>query len=288
MVVQYANHVAGGQRMTSMPSPHASMGLPAPRQFTDLAAITATQRVITLALPFGCVALFFGFAALGWWLPAVATLMGLSFLTYGSTSHDLVHGSLGLRKSTNDFFLSVIELLALRSGHAYRLAHLHHHARYPAPDDIEGAAAGMSLLGALREGFSYNFKLYFWALRQKRHDTYWVRLEGVACLLILALAVGLAWLGHPVLLIYAALMLMGSWLLPLMTSYLPHRPREQNALRQTRLFRGRVASVIAMEHLYHLEHHLYPAIPHHHWPELAKRLDPYFEQQGVEPTKLWF
>ncbi|AMR27865.1 hypothetical protein A0257_12720 [Hymenobacter psoromatis] len=28
--------------------------------------------------------------------------------------------------------LSGVELLALRSGHAYRLAHLHHHARYPA------------------------------------------------------------------------------------------------------------------------------------------------------------
>ena len=215
-------------------------------------------------------------------------LMALSFLTYGSTSHDLVHANLGLSKTTNDFFLSVIELLALRSGHAYRLAHLHHHARYPAPDDIEGAAAGMSFFGALREGVTYNFKLYCWALRQERGDKRWIIGEGLACLGLLTAAGVLALAGHPVLLIYGALMTLGSWLLPLMTSYLPHRPREQNVLLQTRLFRGRVASVLAMEHLYHLEHHLYPAIPHHHCPELARRLDPYFAQQGVEPTTLGF
>ncbi|MBF9140472.1 fatty acid desaturase family protein [Hymenobacter properus] len=274
--------------MPHHPPTASTVGLPPARQFADLVPLTNRQRVLTLALPFGYAAAYFGFAALGWWVPAVAMLMGLSFVTYGSTSHDLVHANLGLRRGMNDFFLSIIELLALRSGHAYRLAHLHHHARYPAPDDIEGAAAGMSLFGALCEGVIYNFKLYFWALRHALDDKRWVRLEGLACVLIVALAGVLAALGHPVLLIYGGLMLLGSWLLPLITSYIPHRPREQNVLWQTRLFRGRVASLVAAEHLYHLEHHLYPAIPHHHWPQLAKRLDPYFAQQGVEPTTLGF
>ena len=277
--------------MASMPHHHhqsaAQLGLPSARQFADLVPISNWQRVVTLALPFGCAALYFAFAYLGWWVPAVGVLMALSFLTYGSTSHDLVHGSLGIGRRANSFFLCVIELLALRSGHAYRLAHLHHHARYPAPDDIEGAAAGMTLLGALREGLTYNLKLYFWALRRDR-DQAWVRGEGAACLLLLAAAVALAGAGHPVLLIYVGLMTAGSWLLPLMTSYLPHRPREKNALLQTRLFRGWVASLIAAEHLYHLEHHLYPAVPHHHWPELAKRLDPYFEVEHVPVTKILF
>jgi beta-carotene hydroxylase len=59
-------------------------------------------------------------------------------------------------------------------------------------------------------------------------------------------------------------------------------------LTQTRLFRGKVASIIAMEHLYHLEHHLYPAVPHHNWPKLARRLDPYFKDAGVDPVVLGF
>jgi beta-carotene hydroxylase len=83
-------------------------------------------------------------------------------------------------------------------------------------------------------------------------------------------------------------MIMGSWVIPLITSYIPHNPAGQTALTQTRLFRGRVASLIAMEHLYHLEHHLYPSVPHHNWPKLARRLDPYFKQAGVQPVVLGF
>jgi beta-carotene hydroxylase len=32
----------------------------------------------------------------------------------------------------------------------------------------------------------------------------------------------------------------------------------------------------------HLEHHLYPQVPSHHLAELARRLDPFFEQAGVQ------
>ncbi len=269
-------------------APAAAVPLPAARHFADLVPITPWQRATTLALPFACAGLFFVFAAAGWWVPAVGLLMALSFLTYGSTSHDLVHANLGLSRRANRFFLSVIELLALRSGHAYRLAHLHHHARYPAPDDIEGAAAGMSLPRALLEGVTYNFKLHFWALRQPQGDKTWVRAEGWACLALLAGAAAAAAAGHWLPLLYVGLMTLGSWVLPVMTSYMPHHPAGDGPLLQTRLFRGKVASVIAIEHLYHLEHHLYPAVPHHHWPQLARRLDPYFEANQVPVTKLWF
>jgi hypothetical protein len=43
--------------------------------------------------------------------------------------------------------------------------------------------------------------------------------------------------------------------------------------------------LIAFDHLYHLEHHLYPAVPHHHWRELAERLAPHFERAGVKPYR---
>ena len=67
-----------------------------------------------------------------------------------------------------------------------------------------------------------------------------------------------------------------------------HEVRGQSELTRTRLFRGRVLSLLAVEHLYHLEHHLYPQVPHHNWPELARRLDPCFEKLGVRPIKLFF
>ena len=92
----------------------------------------------------------------------------------------------------------------------------------------------------------------------------------------------------PIYAVYAALMIMGSWVIPLVTSYVPHNAAGRTAITQTKLFRGKVASIIAMEHLYHLEHHLYPRVPHHNWPILARRLDPYFKSAGVEPIVLGF
>src|SRR5256885_1685047 len=104
----------------------------------DLLKINWFQRVSTLIIPFLCVAVYITFAHYRLWPPAVLALMYLSFVTYGSISHDLVHRTLGLPRGVNDFFLTIIELMAFRSGHAYRLSHLHHHARFPEDDDIEG------------------------------------------------------------------------------------------------------------------------------------------------------
>jgi beta-carotene hydroxylase len=83
-------------------------------------------------------------------------------------------------------------------------------------------------------------------------------------------------------------MLAGAWVIPLATSYVPHDPSGADELSQTRAFRGVIASVVALEHLYHLEHHLYPAVPHHNWPKLAKRLDPHLARAGVRPITFWF
>jgi beta-carotene hydroxylase len=92
----------------------------------------------------------------------------------------------------------------------------------------------------------------------------------------------------PIFLIYVSMMVMGSWITPLVTSYLPHVPDEATELFQTRAFRGVMTSVLAVEHLYRLEHHLYPSVPHTNWPALAKRLDPYLHKAGVKPVIFWF
>jgi beta-carotene hydroxylase len=253
----------------------------------ELFHITTPQRIFTLLLPFLYVVLYFVFATLRWWPLAVLALVALSFVTYGSISHDLVHRNLGLRRSVNDLFLSVIELLALRSGHAYRMAHLHHHARFPHSDDIEGAAAKLSLPRTLLEGVIFQFKIWFWAVKRPTQDRRLILLEGCGCLFLFILSLVL-YSVTPIFLVYVVLMIMGSWIIPLITSYIPHNPRGENELFQTRLFRGKVVSIIALEHTYHLEHHLYPSVPHHNWPQLAKRLDPFFQEAGLKPIRLWF
>ena len=250
----------------------------------DLLRVTPLQLLITLALPFVAMGCYVLFAWWPCWPLAVASMMMLSFVTYGSTSHDLVHGTLHLPSRLNDFLLSLIELLSLRSGTAYRLSHLNHHRHLLDDDDIEGATAHGSLFRAIVSGPTLQLQLWLWAWQKYRPMRQRLLLEGIgiAVLIIMAI-VTFRWSPGP--LVYVALVIGGSWLFPLITVYIPHDARAQEPLTQTRLFRGRLVQLIAFDHLYHLEHHLYPAVPHHHWRTLAERLDPYFERAGVKPYR---
>jgi beta-carotene hydroxylase len=253
----------------------------------DLLRVPAWRRLLTLSLPFVWCGAYYAFAMLGWWPLAFLAVVALSFVTYGSTSHDLVHHNLGLPRRTNDVLLCVVELLTLRSGHAYQAAHLHHHDRYPNPDDVEARAARRSLVGALAEGPVFQLRIWLWAVKNAPQVRAWVVGEGIACFVLACVAAALTPV-TPVFAVYVVLVVMGSWIFPLTTSYVPHDPGGEGELTQTRVYRGVVASVIALQHLYHLEHHLYPAVPHHHWPELARRLDPYLSRASVRPIKFWF
>lgn len=212
--------------------------------------------------------------------------MSLSFSTYGSTSHDLVHENLKIPRKINTVLLSLIEVMCFRSGHAYKLSHLYHHKRYPHEDDVEGAASRMTFFKTILEGVIFQFKLYRWSLQQpkKGNNRSLILLEGIIILmLVLFCMYSLKFTYVPF--IYLCLMISGSWIIPLVTSYAVHTPHGSNELEQTRLFRGRFFSVISFNHLYHLEHHLYPMVPHKNWPMLADRLDDYFKCNGIKPVE---
>jgi beta-carotene hydroxylase len=250
----------------------------------DLLRVTPLQLLITLALPFVAMGCYVLFAWWPCWPLAVASMMMLSFVTYGSTSHDLVHGTLHLPRRLNDFMLSLIELLSLRSGTAYRLSHLNHHRHLLDDDDIEGATAHGSLFRAIVSGPTLQLQLWLWAWHKYKPMRPRLLLEGIGIVVLIIMAVVMfRWSPGP--LVYVALVIGGSWFFPLITVYIPHDARAQEPLTQTRLFRGRLVQLIAFDHLYHLEHHLYPAVPHHHWRKLAERLDPHFERAGVEPYR---
>lgn len=145
----------------------------------------------------------------------------------------------------------------------------------------------MDLPGVLLEGVRFQFKIFGWAWRNHPDHRPRLALEGGLILgAYLASIAALSWSVVPF--AFAALLTVGAWIIPLITSYLPHDPGGQDEVHQTRAFRGVVLSLVAFEHLYHLEHHLYPAVPHHNWPKLARRLEPFFRAAGVRPVRLWF
>jgi len=253
----------------------------------DLLHLSPFQLMVTIALPFFFFALYFAFAFSDRWVFAFICTIALSFFSYGSTSHDLVHENLELDKTINMILLTVLELICFRSGHAYKLSHLYHHKRFPHEDDIEGSAARMSLVRSMLEGIIFQPKLYFWAIRNYKGYKYYrlVIVEGIAVAMLISFCIYSLSFTY-VYFVYMCLMITGSWLIPLITSYAVHSPDSDRELTQTRLFRGVFFSLISVNHLFHLEHHLYPMVPHKNWPKLARRLDNYFNSEGIEPVKL--
>lgn len=250
----------------------------------DLLETTPAQRFLTLVRPFIVCALYWVFAALGWWPLAVLMVM-LLFITIVATAHDLVHQVLGLPPRVNEIFLSLVGMLVLESGHAYKASHLQHHRRFPHDDDPEGDPARMSLWRSIVEGPIFLFRLWFWAWGFAPHLRRWLALEA-AWFIGATLAGVVLWPTFPALLVYVVLTILGSWVYPVTTVHLPHNVNGQNALFQTYTLRGRIIPALFLELTYHLEHHLYPAVPSHHYADLAQRLEPYLRQAGVRPVEV--
>lgn len=252
----------------------------------DLLELTGLQKIWTIIKPFILFSLYFYFSFNEYWVLSVITIVILLFVTYVSTSHDLVHNSLRINKKLNNILLSIIEMLVFRSGHAFKICHLQHHRAFPGHNDIEGASAHMSFIKTLLEGPFYFFNLYIWALKNsKKADRTWIVVEGIVFILYLIAALYF-YQSFPLLLFYFVCVQIGSWVYPLFTVYIPHIATEPHPIYQTRAFRGPVISTLFANHNYHLEHHLYPMVPHQNWKKLALRLDPYLLRANINIIKL--
>jgi len=252
----------------------------------DLLATTIMRRRLALTRPLLGLAVFALAAHLRLWLiePFIVFFIFVAVVT---VTHDVAHGSLGLGRAQTDWALFIMGALLLESGHAYRATHMQHHRVFPGPDDPEGDPARMSLFGAILWGPAFLPRLWFWAYRhaQSRAARHWLLLE--ACTAVVVPILGLA-IGSrtPALLFYCVLVIVGSWVYPLLTVHLPHRDYGPTPLTQTGTLRGRIIPAIFLELTYHLEHHLYPQVPAHRLPELSRRLDPLLRRAGVMPRRV--
>jgi beta-carotene hydroxylase len=253
----------------------------------DLLRTTRRQRWVACARPFAGLAAYAAAAALGWWWLTPLIVFWI-FVAVVTVTHDVVHGALGLGPRQTEWALFLFGAVLLESGHAYRLTHLQHHRRFPGPDDPEGDPARLSFWGAVLRGPTFLPRLWWWAYRRARgrpSERRWLLAEAGWALAVAALGVVLLpW--TPAVLLYAALAVVGSWSYPLLTVHLPHRDYGDDPLTQTSSLRGRVIPALFLELTYHLEHHLYPAVPSHHLSELSRRLDPFFRAAGVQTRRV--
>jgi fatty acid desaturase len=249
---------------------------------SDLLVTTWRRRILTLSLPYLGVALFVVVWGIGWWWATPLVAFGI-FVAVVTATHDAVHRSLGLGRRATEWALFLLGAVLLESGHAYRATHLQHHRTFPSEEDPEGYPADLTAVGAVLYGPVFLARLWFWAFRRAATgQRMWLLAE--AALPFAAVGAGiLLWRG---LLVYAVLVIVGSWVYPLLTVHLPHRHYGDTPLTQTRTLRGHVVPALFLELTYHLEHHLYPQVPSHHLARLARRLDPVLAEAGVRPWKV--
>lgn len=252
---------------------------------TDLLLTTRRQRWLALARPFiglacYCIAVHFG----QWWLAPI--IVFLIFVAVVTVTHDVVHRSLGMTQRQTEWALFLMGSVLMESGHAYRTTHVQHHKYFPADEDEdpEGYPAHIGLLGAIFYGPVFLYRLWWWAFRRnKKRAGQRVWMIGEVLIPIIVFTTGIfLWKTMPAILVYAVLALVGSWVYPLLTVYLPHKDFGDTPLTQTHTLRGTIIPALFLELTYHLEHHLYPQVPSHNLAELARRLDPFFKEAGVQ------
>ncbi len=254
---------------------------------SDLLTTTSWQRRRALIRPFlGLFAYALAVYAEFWWMTPF--LVFLIFVAVVTVTHDVVHGSLGLSGIQTDWALFLLGAVLLESGHAYRATHMRHHAVFPGPDDPEGDPARMSFWRAVMYGPLFLPRLWHWAyVKQHRfsRERKWLIAEAIWPLVVLSIGlVGRQF--TTAILLHAGLVIVGSWVYPLLTVHLPHRNYGETPLTQTHSLRGQIVPALFLELTYHLEHHLYPQVPSHNLPELSRRLEPFFTQCGVRAVRV--
>jgi beta-carotene hydroxylase len=249
----------------------------------DLLKTTPHQRRLALARPLIGLAAYLAAAYYGWWW-LTPFIIFLIFVAVVTVTHDVVHGTIGLTKRQTDWALFFMGAMLLESGHAYRITHCQHHLNFPADNDPEGYPAKISLLGAILYGPVFLWRLWWWAFGHTKDQPTqrgWLIVEILMPILGITLGVWLWW-NTPYVLLYVVTVIIGSWVYPLLTVYLPHKDYGDTPLTQTHTLRGHLIPALFLELTYHLEHHLYPQVPSHNLATLACRLDPYFERAGVQ------
>jgi fatty acid desaturase len=238
-------------------------------EWRDLVPLTCWEKVWELGLGLPWLFLSLWCYGHGWWLAGFGCSFYV-FLTGLRQSHNAQHYSLGLPRIIQDGVLLALSLLMLASMHAVQTTHLHHHRHCLEDEDGEGATARLSWWRALLVGPLFYIRLHASAWRlARRNKRFWIagELLGIALVLVLAFCLpdctALHW--------HVTAMLTGECFTGFFAVWTVHHGCHSHEPGRTQ--RGGWLNLISYSMFLHAEHHLFPAVPTAHLPELARRFD---------------
>lgn len=246
-------------------------------EWQDLRQLKCGQVAYNVILPYPFLLLSWWFASQSWYVMAG----GASYLFFAAAfrqAHDGYHHSLGTNKRTTTTILLLLSVLLMTSLHSIRATHMAHHRDPLGASDIEGRLAKGSWWQALLGGITYRLDIYRQGLRlsSRRNQTLaWfefglIALVGLASVLVNVSAIPALALLAQVLMYHLLTMMLANASVGIIAVWGVHHDCEETIARTER---NPWVNLLTFNLLYHVEHHLFPAVPSNHLPKLAKRLD---------------
>ena len=250
-------------------------------EWQDLRQLSLSETVynIFLSLPF--LLLSWWSAWQGWWLLAlVATFF--FFTAALRQAHDCYHRTLGVSKVATELMLFLLSITMLCSTHAIRHTHLNHHRDPLGDSDVEGNWARLPWYQAILGGGLFSIMIQWFGLT---HGSSRNRILVAFDMLLIFAVIAAAFITtHPVLIYHVLVMILANTMVGFFAVWSVHHGCDDVVYARSE--RHPFFNLLTFNLLYHIEHHLFPAVPTNHLPILAKRLDanaPQWTQQPVIP-----
>jgi fatty acid desaturase len=235
----------------------------------DLVRMRRADGLVECLHPLPWLAGSWTLAAQASWPLAVACSF-MFFLTALRLNHEAIHGNLGFGPRGHRLVRHGLSAVMLGSNHAVAYNHLRHHAHLGTARDVEGKCGRMSGWRVLIYGplFPVEMHLAAWtrggATVRRR-----IAIDLALNLAVIALAVTTA---LPFLLYHVAAMIAAQWLTAFFAVWITHHGCEDEEL-VARTQRSPLVNLLSYNMFFHLEHHLFPAVPVKRLGRLAQRID---------------
>jgi len=237
-------------------------------QWKDLVKLSTKEMLIenNITIPWLASSLVLAYMGL-YWLAVPCSVF--FFLTGLRQVHNGFHNSLGTNKHLTRLTLYLNSILMMTSIHAVQFNHLRHHKYCLQDEDYEGKSAKMKWYQAIFYGPIHVFNIH-WVTYT--HGTTKDRRRVTIELLSILVFVSVAFYFQLDFLIYhIAFMLLGEFLSGFFAVWTVHHDLEDHEIARTQRTGWKNFATYSM--FYHLEHHLFPAVPTIKLKELSKRID---------------
>ncbi|UKB81115.1 fatty acid desaturase family protein [Chryseobacterium sp. MEBOG07] len=238
-------------------------------KWKDLKKLSPKEILIenNISLPWLFISLFLAYKGYyGLALP----FSGFYFLAALRQVHNGFHNSLGTGKRLTWLSLYLNSLTMMASIHAVKFNHLRHHKFCLSEEDYEGKSASMKWYQAILYGPKHMFLIH-WITFKKANKTYrknmMLELASIAILIAVVFYFQIYFLMYHVL-----IMIFGEFLMAFFAVWTVHHDTHEHP-DIARTQRGFWKNKFSFSMFYHMEHHLFPAVPTIKLPELAERID---------------